>query len=45
MNNIKLVKTLKAKNNLDKNTPNFLLGEELFLLLMLDYFLVEVSII
>lgn len=40
MDDIKLVKTLKSVDNLDEDTPNFLFGEELFLLLMLDYFLV-----
>ena len=45
MDDIKLVKTLKSVDNLDEDTPNFMLLEELLSFFMVYNLLVEVTIV
>lgn len=45
MQNIKFMQTFQANDHLYKNSPYLVLLEKLFLLFMLDYFLVEISVI
>ena len=40
MDNVKLMKTLKSKDNLNEYAPDLFLGEKLFLIFVEDYFLV-----